>query len=545
MERSEIPFLTVAELGERIRNRDISPVDVTEAYLERIGTLNTQIRAYLTVTADIARQAARDCEAEIAAGNYRGPLHGIPVAVKDQMYTEGVRTTIGTPLFDEFVPEYDATVITRLKQAGAVLLGKLNMTEFATTALSHQFDPPRNPWDRERSCGGSSSGSGGATAAFMAAATLGEDTGGSVRCPAAWCGLAGLRPTWGLVSRYGVMPGVRSMDTVGPLARTVEDCAIMLQAIAGHDPNDRLTSQETPPDYRAALTGDINGLRIGILKEVLASPHIDADTRAAFDSAAGVLSEMGAVVEELSIPIAAHSGPINSGIRVEAPTTYRNLLWERPQDIGHDNRIGYLTQRRDACPLLLQGHPLAHPPEAGRSAGYGKGGPVPDSDHWGASAAIGTGPSDHRQGQRGSYPLAVHQCPQPGQPARTFGPMRLQRRRPASEPADRGAPLRGDDGSAGRSRLRAGHRLAYEAPRTVDLGDSCLNLRGGSGYISFALSLRERVRGEDVVRLTSVTSWFDPSTGSGLTMNGLAVCWYTHRPWPGSPPGLTPVAARE
>jgi aspartyl-tRNA(Asn)/glutamyl-tRNA(Gln) amidotransferase subunit A len=343
MERNEIPFLTVADLSDRIHSRELSPVDVTEAYLHRIETLNSEIRAYLTVTADLARQAAADAETEITAGNSKGPLHGIPVAVKDQMYTEGVRTTIGTPVFDDFVPEFDATVVARLKQAGAVLLGKLNMTEFATTALSHQFDPPRNPWDRERSCGGSSSGSGGATAAFMAAATLGEDTGGSVRCPAAWCGLAGIRPTWGLVSRYGVAPGVRSMDTVGPLARTVEDCAIILQAIAGHDPNDRLTRQEPPPDYRAALTGDVGGLRIGILKEVMDSPHIDAETRVAFDNAAGVLSELGAVVEELSIPIAAHAGPINSGIRVEAPTTYRNLLRERPGAIGHDNRIGYLV----------------------------------------------------------------------------------------------------------------------------------------------------------------------------------------------------------
>ena len=343
MQRNEIPFLTVAELGERIRNRNVSPVDVTEAYLERIGTLNGQIRAYLTVTDEIARQAARDCEEEIAAGNYRGPLHGIPVAVKDQMYTEGVRTTIGTPLFDEFVPGYDATVVARLKQAGAVLLGKLNMTEFATTALSHQFDPPRNPWDRERSCGGSSSGSGGATAAFMAAATLGEDTGGSVRCPAAWCGLAGLRPTWGLVSRYGVMPGVRSMDTVGPLARTVEDCAIMLQAIAGHDPGDRLTSQETPPDYRAALTGDIDGLRIGILREVLYADSVEPDVGKAVIDASDVLRKLGADVDEVSIPLAANAGPINGGIRVEAPTTYGDLLRERPRDIGHDNRIGYLV----------------------------------------------------------------------------------------------------------------------------------------------------------------------------------------------------------
>ena len=343
MQRNEIPFLTVAELGDHIRNRDVSPVEVTEAYLDRIDSLNSQIRAYLTVTADIARQAAQDCEEEIAAGNYRGPLHGIPVAVKDQMYTEGVRTTIGTPLFDDFVPEYDATVVARLKQAGAVLLGKLNMTEFATTALSHQFDPPRNPWDRERSCGGSSSGSGGATAAFMAAATLGEDTGGSVRCPAAWCGLAGIRPTWGLVSRYGVAPGVRSMDTVGPLARTVEDCAIILQAIAGHDPNDRLTRQEPPPDYLAALTGDVGGLRIGILREVMGSHHLDAETRRAVLDAATVLAELGANVEEVSIPMAAHAGPINGGIRVEAPTTYGNLLRERPRDIGHDNRIGYLV----------------------------------------------------------------------------------------------------------------------------------------------------------------------------------------------------------
>jgi aspartyl-tRNA(Asn)/glutamyl-tRNA(Gln) amidotransferase subunit A len=217
------------------------------------------------------------------------------------------------------------------------------MTEFATTALSHQFDPPRNPWDRERSCGGSSSGSGAATAAFLAAATLGEDTGGSVRCPAAWCGLAGIRPTWGLVSRYGVAPGVRSMDTVGPLARTVEDCAIMLQAIAGHDPNDRLTRQDTPPEYRAALTGNVDGLRIGILREVLYADAVEPEVGQAILNAGNVLSKMGADVDEISLPIAAHAGPINGGIRVEAPTTYRDLLRDRPRDIGHDNRIGYLV----------------------------------------------------------------------------------------------------------------------------------------------------------------------------------------------------------
>ena len=308
MDKAEIPFLTVSSLGELIRNGEVSAVEVTETYLNRVHSLNSEIRAYLTITGDLARQAAQEAEAEIANGQYRGPLHGIPVAVKDQMYTEGVRTTIGTPVFDEFVPEYDATVVARLKEAGAILLGKLNMTEFATTALSHQFDPPHNPWDRERSCGGSSSGSGAATAAFMAAATLGEDTGGSVRCPAAWCGLAGLRPTWGLVSRYGVAPGVRSMDTIGPLARTVEDCAIMLQGIAGHDPNDRMTRQEPLPDFRAALTGDVSGLRIGILREVLYAESVDPDVGSATLDAASAFSKLGAKVEEVSIPLAAHAG---------------------------------------------------------------------------------------------------------------------------------------------------------------------------------------------------------------------------------------------
>ena len=343
MDRAEIPFQTVATLGQLIRNGELSPVEVTEAYLQRVESLNGSIRAYLTVTADQARQAASDAEEEIAAGRYRGPLHGIPVAVKDQIYTQGIRTTGGSPVFDEFVPDYDATVITRLKDAGAILLGKLNMTEFATTGLSHQFDPPRNPWDQERSSGGSSSGSGAATAAFMCAAALGEDTGGSVRFPAAWCGLAGLRPTWGLVSRYGVMPGVRSMDTVGPLARTVEDCAILLYTISGHDPHDRMTRDEATPDYRAALNGDIGDLRIGVLREVLYAPSVDGEMGKAIFDAGNVLSRLGAKVEEVSVPLAANAGPINGGIRVEAPTTYRNLLLERPQDIAHDNRIGYMV----------------------------------------------------------------------------------------------------------------------------------------------------------------------------------------------------------
>ncbi|MCI0903678.1 MAG: amidase [Chloroflexi bacterium] len=343
MNKSELPFLSASELSDLMASKEVSPVEATEAYLERIESLDSKFRAYVTVTADLALEAAKRAEQEIARGDYRGPMHGVPVAVKDQIHTEGILTTGGSPVFNDFVPTVDATVIANLKAAGAVLLGKLNMTEFATTGLSHQFDPPRNPWDLERSTGGSSSGSGAATAAFLCATALGEDTGGSVRFPASWCGLAGLRPTWGRVSRYGVMPGMRSMDTIGPLGRTVEDCAITLAAIAGHDPKDRLSSHEPVPDYRAALTGGIKGLRVGIVRELLYTGLVEEEVRQAVLAAAAKMSEMGARVEELSIPLAANAGTISGAIRVEAPVTYRELLRDRPRDIAHDNRIAYMV----------------------------------------------------------------------------------------------------------------------------------------------------------------------------------------------------------
>jgi len=268
MEKVDIPFLSVSQLSELIKSRQVSPVEVVEGYLERIDRLNNRLYAYLTVCRDQAVEAAREAERELARGAYRGPLHGVPVAVKDQLNTAGIRTTCGTPIFNDFVPDEDATVIAKLKLAGAILLGKLNMTEFGTTSLSHAFDTARNPWDLERFTGGSSSGSGGATAAFLCATSLGEDTGGSVRGPASWCGLVGLRPTWGRVSRHGLRPGMWSMDTIGPLSRTVEDCALTFQAIAGHDPNDAYTWDVPVPDYRAALDANLVGKRVGVVKEI-------------------------------------------------------------------------------------------------------------------------------------------------------------------------------------------------------------------------------------------------------------------------------------
>ena len=343
MEKADIPFLSATELSEVISKREVSPVEAVEAYLERIDSLDSKLYAYLTVCRDEALQAARESEQALARGEHRGPMHGIPVAVKDQVYTAGIRTTGGTPIFSDFVPDEDATVIANLKSAGAILLGKLNMTEFATTGLSHAFDTARNPWNLDRYTGGSSSGSGAATAAFMCASSLGEDTGGSVRFPATWCGLVGLRPTWGRVSRFGVMPGVWSMDAIGPITRTVEDCAITLQAIAGRDPKDPYTSDLPVPDYRQALDGNIGGTKVGIVTELLNSHVVDVQVREAVSRAAIALGELGATVQEVSIPMTAHAATISAGLRVEAPTNYRKLVRNRLSEIAHDNRIGYLT----------------------------------------------------------------------------------------------------------------------------------------------------------------------------------------------------------
>jgi aspartyl-tRNA(Asn)/glutamyl-tRNA(Gln) amidotransferase subunit A len=343
MDRTDIPYISATELAEFIRKREVSPIEAVEAYLERIESLNSKLNAFLTVCRDEALEAAQEAEQALSRGNYLGPMHGIPVAVKDQVYTKGIRTTLGSPVFADFVPDEDATVIAKLKAAGVILLGKLNVTEFGTTGFSHQFETPRNPWDLDRYTGGSSSGSGAATAGFLCATSLGEDTGGSIRGPAAWCGLVGLRPSWGRVSRYGVKPGSWSMDTIGPISRTVEDCALTLQTIAGYDPKDPYTWNSPVPDYRRALDGNIRGVKVGVVQELMYSPVVEEEVRHATVEAITLLGELGAVIEEVSIPLGIHARTISTGLRVEAPATYWELLRNRLQEIGHDNRIGYLV----------------------------------------------------------------------------------------------------------------------------------------------------------------------------------------------------------
>ena len=248
MNKADIPFLSATALGELIRKREVSPVEATEAYLERIDAVDGALHSYITVCRQAALQAARAAEQALTRGEYRGPLHGVPYAVKDQFWTRGVLTTGGSILLGDFVPQEDATVVARLHAAGAVLLGKLNMSEFATgNSVRHPYGTPHNPWDLRRNPGTSSSGSGAATAAFLCATSLGEDTGGSIRNPANNCGLVGIRPTWGLVSRYGMLGACWSMDIGGPISRTVEDCAVTLQAIAGHDPRDPYTAKVAVP----------------------------------------------------------------------------------------------------------------------------------------------------------------------------------------------------------------------------------------------------------------------------------------------------------
>ena len=345
VQRSEIPFLTVAELGRLIRAREVSPVEATEAYLERIDRIDGRLNSYITVCHEEARQAAREAEQAIAAGQYRGPLHGIPVAVKDQFDTAGIRTTYGSALEWDHVPSEDAVVVAKLKEAGAVLLGKLNLSEFALgESFHHPGGQPRNPWDLSRNPGISSSGSAASTAAFLCATALAEDTGGSTRIPAAWSGLTGLRPTWGRVSRRGVAGVSWSMDTVGPISRSAEDCALTFQAIAGHDPQDPYSWNSPVPDYEQELQGGVDGLRVGVLREKVAEGGLEPGVRQIIESAVAQLGELGATTREISIPIVENAGAVSKCITdMDGAAVHYERLRTRAAEYDHNTRVRLLT----------------------------------------------------------------------------------------------------------------------------------------------------------------------------------------------------------
>ncbi len=347
MNQSEIPFLSAAELGGLIERKEISPVDAVEAYLQRIEEVNPKLNAFITVLSEEALKEAATATSEIARGTYIGPLHGVPVGVKDQIYTKGIRTTDASKLRANFVPDFDATVVANLKKARAIVLGKLNMTEFAMgDPITSAFGVTHNPWEIGRNPGTSSTGSGAATAASLCATSLGEDTGGSVRGPAANCGITGIRPSWGRVSRYGVDGASWSFDTIGPISRTVEDCAITLSAIAGYDPNDPYTWNVPVPDYRQALTGDIRGIKVGVVKELM-DPELCSVTGEVRDSvlaAANILGELGANVSEVSLPLTTISGAVMRTLTsTERVSLNPDWLRERPQDFHHNTRVAFMT----------------------------------------------------------------------------------------------------------------------------------------------------------------------------------------------------------
>ncbi len=343
---ADLAFTSVIELARMIAARVISPVDVVREHLDRIARLE-HLRAFITVCGEAALDEARAAEAAVTAGGTLGALHGVPIALKDLFDTRGVRTTGGSRILADHVPDGDATVVRRLREAGAIIVGKLNMHEFAygPEGLNVHYGDARNPWDAaaERIAGGSSSGSGVAVAAGLAPGALGTDTGGSIRIPASLCGITGLKPTYGRVSRAGALPLSWSMDHIGPMTRSAADCAVMLRAMAGYDAADPTTSVLPVPDYTAALTGDVKGLRIGLLRDFFLDSAAPA-VRAAVEQAARTLTAAGAVVDEVRLPLMPHvAAAAFAVVASEALAYHAPLLRTRAADYQADVRQRLMT----------------------------------------------------------------------------------------------------------------------------------------------------------------------------------------------------------
>ncbi len=344
---SELCYLTIAQAGPLLREGQISPVELVRAYLDRIEALDGSLHAYVTLLPERALAQAREMEAEILRGNYRGPLHGIPIGLKDLYDTAGILTTAMSRVTPDRVPTEDATTVAKLNAAGTILLGKLAMHEFALggpddTSL---FPPARNPWNLGHIPGGSSSGSGTAVAAGLCMGALGSDTGGSIRGPASMCSIVGIKPTYGRVSNYGVVPLSWSQDHCGPMTWKVEDNALMLQVLAGHDPKDPTTSDAPVPDYSEHLKDGIRGLTIGVPRRYFFqhSPEVEPETLAAIEKALEVMAELGATVRDVDIPHVEQSRFANQAIMMgEAFAFHEQNLKARRQDYGEMVRSRFL-----------------------------------------------------------------------------------------------------------------------------------------------------------------------------------------------------------
>jgi aspartyl-tRNA(Asn)/glutamyl-tRNA(Gln) amidotransferase subunit A len=308
---TELYQLTIYEAGELLRRREISSVELTSAHLDRIRAVDDKVKAFTLVSGDLAMKQAEEADRRFNNGDAVTPLTGIPLAIKDVICTKGITTTCGSNMLKDFKPPYDAAVMERLNAAGAVMLGKTNMDEFAMgSSTEHSaFFTTQNPWDLERVPGGSSGGSAAAVAAGMAMGALGSDTGGSIRQPGAWCNVVGLKTTYGRVSRYGLVAFASSLDQIGPFARNARDAALILQAIAGHDPRDSTSSPDPVPDYSAALNGSIKGLRIGVPEEYWVDGMQPGVVKAVRDDIEK-LRELGAEIGEVSLPHTKYGVPV-------------------------------------------------------------------------------------------------------------------------------------------------------------------------------------------------------------------------------------------
>ena len=339
----DLAFATIAELAPRLAAREVSPVELTDAVLARIERHDPALNSYITVTAESARHAARAAEAAIMAGHHLGPLQGIPVAVKDLYATRGVATTYGSRLYAGWVPDFDAAAVERLKRAGAVILGKTNLHELAygTTSANAHYGVVRNPWRPDHHPGGSSGGSAAAVAAGLAHAALGSDTGASVRQPAACCGIVGLKPTFGRISKFGALPLSWSQDHVGPMTRSVADAALLLQALAGHDPRDPASADRPVPDFGAGLDEGVQGSRIGVVRGFFFE-DCDPEIVGAIDAAIQVLEDQGARVEEIALTDmdAAYAAGVIT-IAVEGAAYHAADLRERPELFSDELRAAF------------------------------------------------------------------------------------------------------------------------------------------------------------------------------------------------------------
>ena len=339
----DLCYLTIAEAAAGVRSKKFSPVELTKTCLERIDAIDGKLHCFITLTADRALEQARRLEQELYSSNDRGPLHGIPVALKDLYATKGIRTTCHSAVLEGWVPDHDATATIKLAEAGTVLLGKLGMHEFAFGGPSTDapFPAVRNPWNTAHVTGGSSSGSGAALAAGFCYGALGSDTGGSIRNPAAHCGIVGIKPTYGRVSRYGVVPLSWSLDHAGPMARTVEDCAIMLQALSGYDPKDPASLNAAVPDYSAGLRQGIRGLRVGVPRANWFDENLGVarETESVYDAALKTLQELGAEIIHIDGKPFSLARKANQTILIaEAYAYHEKTYQEAPQKFGSSVR---------------------------------------------------------------------------------------------------------------------------------------------------------------------------------------------------------------